>query len=149
MAKSSRLSKQEISSLLPHGENLCLLDQIESWDAKTLIASTTSHTKTNNPFYRDGALPAVAMVEYAAQATAVHAALIASGPPGLRLIGALRNNHLPACPLSEFAQPIVVEVCIQLSSSQGAVYTFCASHLHEQIGSGRMTLMQSTIDVIN
>ena len=69
------IQRQQIAQLIPHGEAMCLLDQITGWDEHHLNATTASHRLANNPLIENGRMDTVALVEYGAQAAAVHAAL--------------------------------------------------------------------------
>ena len=61
---------------LPHAGRMCLLERLESWDADSITCIATSHRDADNPLRRGGRLHAVAGVEYAAQAMALHGNLL-------------------------------------------------------------------------
>jgi predicted hotdog family 3-hydroxylacyl-ACP dehydratase len=75
--------RRRIEELLPHGSGMVLLDRVLSRDGETILCAADSHRDPDNPLRRHGGLPAMAAIEYAAQAAAVHGAL-----SGQRVAGA-------------------------------------------------------------
>jgi predicted hotdog family 3-hydroxylacyl-ACP dehydratase len=73
-----------LAALLPHGESMCLLEALEDAGSETIACRGRAPGDPGHPLARDGRLAPVHAVEYAAQAAAVHAALIsgrdAAGP---------------------------------------------------------------------
>jgi predicted hotdog family 3-hydroxylacyl-ACP dehydratase len=68
---------------------MCLLDEVLSWDATRIRCRGTSHRAGDNPLRAHGRLGAACGIEYAAQAMAVHGALIAASAP---LASAMSRN---------------------------------------------------------
>ena len=60
---------------------MCLLDMVERWDETSILCTTASHRDATNPLRRDNRLEAICGLEYAAQAMAVHGALVAASAP--------------------------------------------------------------------
>ena len=75
-----QLNHDWIASHIPHQGSMCLLDCVEEWDELRIQCRAKSHRDANNPLRADGRLGAACGIEYAAQAMAVHGALLA--PPG-------------------------------------------------------------------
>lgn len=69
------LDRSRIESCVPQSGPMCLLDAVDYWDASSIICRAEP-PGADHPLLRDGALHAIAVVEYAAQATAVHGALV-------------------------------------------------------------------------
>lgn len=69
------IDRSGIEARVPQAGAMCLLDSVTAWDA-THIACEAAAASTAHPLSRDGGVPAVAAIEYAAQATAVHGALL-------------------------------------------------------------------------
>jgi predicted hotdog family 3-hydroxylacyl-ACP dehydratase len=65
-----------IAAHIPHSGAMCLLDTVEAWDDTHVRCTATSHRDAGNPLRSHGRLAAVCGVEYAAQAMAVHGALL-------------------------------------------------------------------------
>lgn len=70
------LEHGEIMRRIPHQGRMCLLDQVTSWDESQIFCQATSHRAIDNPLRAYGRLGAACGIEYAAQAMAVHGALI-------------------------------------------------------------------------
>jgi predicted hotdog family 3-hydroxylacyl-ACP dehydratase len=67
-----------IASHIPHSGAMCLLDRVVQWDDETILCTATSHRDPRNPLRKNGRLAAVCGIEYAAQAMAVHGAVLAA-----------------------------------------------------------------------
>jgi len=70
------LGKSQIAALIPHAGAMCLLDAVRFWDDTMIVCTASSHRAAENPLAHGGGLDAVCGIEYAAQAMAVHGALI-------------------------------------------------------------------------
>jgi len=66
-----------IASLIPHAGSMCLLDSVERYDAQCIACRASSHRDVHNPLRHADQLSVQAGIEYAAQAVAVHGALLA------------------------------------------------------------------------
>ena len=75
------LDRQWIEQHIPHKGPMCLLDEVLAWDAAHIRCRSNSHRAPDNPLRAHGRLGAACGIEYAAQAMAVHGALIASSAP--------------------------------------------------------------------
>jgi predicted hotdog family 3-hydroxylacyl-ACP dehydratase len=96
------LNATEIALRVPHRGAMCLLDSIESWSEETISARAILQVD-KNPLTIAGLLYSTAGVEYAAQAMAVHGALLgevaaAQGNPRRKpLMGFLASVRNIAC----------------------------------------------------
>jgi len=82
-----------IEAHVPHQGSMCLLDGVESWDAEHIRCTSHSHHRADNPLRADGRLSALNGIEYAAQAMAVHGALLAGADaaPSAGFLGSARG----------------------------------------------------------
>lgn len=73
------LDRAWIAAHVPHHGGMCLLDSVIEWSPLRIRCMAVSHRWLDNPL-RDGAgrLGAACGIEYAAQAMAVHGALLAT-----------------------------------------------------------------------
>jgi predicted hotdog family 3-hydroxylacyl-ACP dehydratase len=82
----SSLGHEEIARRIPHQGSMCLLERVTSWDMERITCEATSHLDANNPLRAHGRLGTACGIEYAAQAMAVHGALVsqaqAASPAG-------------------------------------------------------------------
>jgi predicted hotdog family 3-hydroxylacyl-ACP dehydratase len=69
------LNSADIALRVPHKGPMCLLDSIESWSENVICANAIIDVKSN-PLVIEGKLDSTAAIEYAAQAMAVHGALL-------------------------------------------------------------------------
>lgn len=76
------LQHKDIARLIPHQGNMCLLDRVTAWNTSQISCEASSHQSGNNPLRAHGRLGASCGIEYAAQAMAVHGALIAQSQAG-------------------------------------------------------------------
>src|SRR5213075_1172850 len=75
------LAHDEIARRIPHQGSMCLLDRVLEWDAEHIRCEATGHSQPDHPLRAHGRLGAACGVEYAAQAMAVHGALVAASAP--------------------------------------------------------------------
>ena len=73
----SMLQQVDIARRIPHQDSMCLLERVTAWDSSQIRCEASSHLDSNNPLRAHGRLGASCGIEYAAQAMAVHGALIA------------------------------------------------------------------------
>jgi predicted hotdog family 3-hydroxylacyl-ACP dehydratase len=71
------IDHQWIAAHIPHQGTMCLLESVEHWSASEICCTALSHRDANNPLRADGRLGISNGIEYAAQAMAVHGALLA------------------------------------------------------------------------
>ena len=73
----STLQHDGIARRIPHQGSMCLLERVTAWDSSQISCEASSHRADSNPLRAYGRLGASCGIEYAAQAMAVHGALIA------------------------------------------------------------------------
>ena len=76
------LDRDAIMRRIPHQGTMCLLDAVLAWDDDHIRCSASSHLQPDHPLRAHGRLGAACGVEYAAQAMAVHGALVGAGARG-------------------------------------------------------------------
>ena len=104
-----------IAGHIPHQGSMCLLDQVEAWDQQRIQCRAGSHRAADNPLRAYGSLGAACGIEYAAQAMAVHGALLA--PDGARpkagYLVSVRGAHFFVGRLDDIAADLqVIATCI-------------------------------------
>jgi predicted hotdog family 3-hydroxylacyl-ACP dehydratase len=91
------LDRSWIEQHIPHKGRMCLLDEVLHWDATQIRCRSTTHRTCDNPLRAYGRLGAVCGIEYAAQAMAVHGALVgASAPLASSMSEQVRDSLGPA-----------------------------------------------------
>ena len=143
-----QLDHAAIAARIPHTGRMCLLDRVLQWDAHTIRCSATSHRDKDNPLREAGGLATLAGVEYAAQAAAVHGALLLNAAvPRSGVLAALKNVTATRQWLDEIADDIVIEANLMHSDAAGGIFAFAVLAGEARVLSGQFTLMY--IDTIN
>lgn len=109
-AATTPLDHAWIAAHIPHTDAMCLLDHVARWDDETIECVATSHRDPLNPLSRNGRLATVCGVEYAAQAMAVHGALLGgqSGRPRAGFLASVRGVEMHVERLDTFDGPLSV-----------------------------------------
>lgn len=94
MTLPATLSHGEIARRIPHHGDMCLLDAVTTWDDTHIQCLATSHLVPTNPLRAQGRLGAACGVEYAAQAMAVHGALVGESMAGATQSRSPRGGYL-------------------------------------------------------
>jgi predicted hotdog family 3-hydroxylacyl-ACP dehydratase len=90
------LDRQWIEQHIPHKGRMCLLDEVLSWDAARIRCRSATHRAADNPLRSHGRLGAACGIEYAAQAMAVHGALVAASAPLERTVASSLRSSIGA-----------------------------------------------------
>lgn len=88
------LTWAEILNLLPHGSEMVLLDAVESMTEESIVCLTGCHRASGNPLRCGRSLPAVAAVELAAQALALHGGALCGSAPRAGVLVPVRDLRL-------------------------------------------------------
>lgn len=139
------ITSNTYADLIPHGRGMQLIDRVISFDKEKIHCETESHLNPNNPLLEDGKLHSVILVEYAAQAAAIHVALnhkeTTKQTPAF--IGSLKNISLSQHYLSGIAAPLTMMASCALLNNNGAIYEFKA-FADTIIAQGRLSLISPT-----
>jgi len=134
------MNHDAICARLPHAGRMCLLERLESWDGDSIICIATSHRDADNPLRRGGRLHAVAGVEYAAQAMALHGNLLSATtamdggsaenagavfrPPAMGYLASVRDLKLDLDDLGTVAEDLRVTARRLSGDASGFIYEF-------------------------
>ena len=124
---STLADRAAIQRLIPHQGSMCLLDAVLEWDATRIVCISQSHKATDNPLRLHGHLSPLALIEYGAQAMAIHAALLAktSGKTVERRLLVSTQAVSFDCDSSwERAHSLIIHAQQRLSDTNGALYNF-------------------------
>lgn len=137
------LDQEWIAAHIPHSGAMCLLDEVVQWDDETIRCTATSHRDPHNPLRMNGRLAAVCAVEYAAQAMAVHGAVLgaASGRPRAGFLASLRNVETHVEQFDTLEGPLVVEAERISGDVNNILYRFIVSCSEETIVEGRAAVI--------
>ena len=100
-----------IEAHIPHKGGMCLLDAVLEWDGAHIVCRSSTHRAPDNPLRAEGKLAAVCGIEYAAQAMAVHGALVTAryrGIPAAGYLASVRNVQFHIAELDTVTADLVV-----------------------------------------
>lgn len=138
------IKHDELCSLIPHSFDMCLLDRVENWDNEKIVCYSNSHLLSDNPLRRENRLSSVHLLEYAAQAMAVHGGLH-DREQGLQMtegyLAALRDVDINLCDISNLHNELRIESSQILSQAGNMIYSFTVSAADKKLVSGRATVI--------
>lgn len=137
------MDRAAIASRIAHQGRMCLLDAVLRCDDASIACTTRSHLLLDNPLRHKGVLGAALGVEYAAQAMALHCALLAGDAPRARsgYLTSVRSLELHANTLDEMGQPLLVEASRLALNDSSAMYQFT-------IHAGECLLVQGRLSAV-
>ena len=154
-----RLDRAWIERHIPHHGNMCLLDEVLSWDADRISCLSRSHRAPGNPLRARGRLGVACGIEYAAQAMAVHGALAggaqdaaaadcpapARGPipgtPAAGFLAALRGVEFHVLRLDDVPLDLICDA-VRVAGDRGtALYEFELRSAATRLLTGRATVV--------
>lgn len=137
------LDRAAIAARIPHQGSMCLLDAVLAWDSGQIHCRASSHRQPDNPLRAAERLGAACGIEYAAQAMAVHGALLApeGAPPRPGYLASVRSVQLAVDRLDDLAQDLDI-VAERLSGDEhNILYHFRVEHAGNLLLSGRAAVM--------
>ena len=148
MNSQQQLTHAGIEALIPHRGAMCLLARLDKWDDEHIVCHADNHRNPLHPLRTRSGLLSSALIEYAAQAMALHGALRsrASGAAarGGMLASArgvqLCSMHLDALPP---ASPDELQIIArhEASDARQLLYGFSAFHADTLLAKGRISVV--------
>jgi predicted hotdog family 3-hydroxylacyl-ACP dehydratase len=129
-----------IRDLIPHGGSMCLISTIEFWNESTIECQAICGND-GHPLRRGRVLPSCVAIEYAAQACALHGALLdkASTPiPGY--LAKLSGVELFTGLIEPGEDPLTISAKLISRSSQGCRYTFDVRGTRHELAAGTLMI---------
>lgn len=143
------IEHDELCSLIPHSFDMCLLDRVESWDENNIVCFSNSHLSQTNPLRREGNLSSIHLLEYAAQAMAVHGGLH-DREQGIQMsegyLAALRDVKIEICNIDSIQNKLKIEASKILSQGGNMIYNFKVLSSEKELASGRATVVAVSHD---
>jgi predicted hotdog family 3-hydroxylacyl-ACP dehydratase len=142
------LNHDWIAAHIPHQGRMCLLENVLEWDAQRIVCGAVGHTDTANPLRHAGRLGAATGVEYAAQAMAVHGALLApvGTAPTPGYLTSVRGLSLHVARLDDLAGPLRVSAERLSGDERLILYQFQIHHSGRCLIEGRASVV---LDALN
>ena len=109
---------------------MCLLDKVIEWSESSITCRATSHTDPANPLRAEGRLGAANGIEYAAQAMAIHGALLANvdDQPRQGYLTSVRSVALNVARLDDLPGELSVQAERLSGDGNNILYQFSLSH---------------------
>jgi predicted hotdog family 3-hydroxylacyl-ACP dehydratase len=138
------IEHDELCSLIPHSFDMCLLERVDFWDKDKIVCYSNSHLSDTNPLRRKESLSSVHLLEYAAQAMAVHGGLH-DREQGVQMtegyLAALRDVSINLCEINKLQSELRIEANQILSQGGNMIYAFSVSSKETELTSGRATVV--------
>jgi len=138
------LDRDAIAALVPHAGAMCLWDEVLAWDETTICLRAHNHRDPAHPLRSNGALRAVHLCEYGAQAMAVHGGLLArqaGGQAAPGMLVALRGVDLHVARIDALPGALECEAMVIARSEDSQQYGFRISHAGTLLAEGRAAVM--------
>ncbi|OYV40566.1 MAG: 3-hydroxylacyl-ACP dehydratase [Thiomonas sp. 20-64-5] len=132
-----------IAAHIPHQGRMCLLDRVLAWDAQHIVCNASSHRNTDHPLRQFDRLGAACGIEYAAQAMAVHGALVASRdePPRPGMLVSVRAVQLHATRLDDIDADLAVHAERLSGDARMLLYQFRVRAADRLLLDGRASVL--------
>jgi len=143
---TSNVDHDWIASHIPHQGNMCLLDSVAEWNEEQIRCIATSHLDADNPLRAHDRLGIACGIEYAAQAMAVHGALLA--PPGSErpragYLVSVRGVKMHAPRLDDIDATLDIAAVSIMRNDNNILYQFALSADGKVLLEGRATVVMN------
>lgn len=134
-----------IAARIPHQGGMCLLDGVLEWNAETIRCAASGHRRPDNPLRGPDGLGIACGIEYAAQAMAVHAALLQPGDrPRAGFLTSVREVAWGVDRLDTVPEDLDIQARRMAAGDAGALYAFALRAGGRELLSGRATVVVDT-----
>jgi predicted hotdog family 3-hydroxylacyl-ACP dehydratase len=136
------MDKDWIEARIPHKGTMCLLDRVEHWTDDDIVCLTDSHRAPDNPLRAADRLGIVTLIEYAAQAMAIHGALLAGGEacaPTAGYLASARDVRWQRARLDDLTAPLRLRASRLSGNGVTVMYRFEAEAGGQLLASGRLS----------
>ncbi|HSH98749.1 MAG: 3-hydroxylacyl-ACP dehydratase [Methylophilaceae bacterium] len=141
-----------IASHIPHQGSMCLLESVSGWDGDQIQCKASSHRFADNPLRAYNQLGAACGIEYAAQAMAVHGALLApadSLTPRVGYLVSIRGTQLHVARLDDIAADLEVTASCITRNDNNILYQFSISADGKLLVDGRATVVVNADSLVS
>lgn len=137
------LDRAWIAAHIPHQGSMCLLDAVTDWSAGEIRCRASTHRAVDNPLRADGRLGAAVGIEYAAQAMAVHGALLAGADdtPRQGYLTSVRGVHLHVGRLDDLPDDLDIHAERLSGDGNTILYQFAVAHRGQALLAGRAAVI--------
>lgn len=139
------LDAAAIAARIPHQGSMCLLNQVTNWNENAIRCTANSHRAADNPLRAHGRLASICGIEYAAQAMAIHGALLArtaaDAPPRAGYLTSVRSVSIAAATLDDLSDDLQIEAERLSGNDNTILYAFRVASAGFEIIQGRATVV--------
>jgi len=139
-----KLDRDWIAAHIPHQGRMCLLDRVLSWDEACIECASSTHRASEHPLRAHGRLGSACLIEYAAQAMAVHGALRQAehaAASGFGLLTSARAVELFVADLDRIGGELLIRAEWQHGDARGVLYAFRVSAGQRLLAQGRAAVL--------
>ena len=147
MTAPQTLDQAGIARRIPHSGTMCLLERLESWDANAIHCTTGTHANADNPLRTASGLLSPNLIEYAAQAMALHGGLLAAegSEPSAGFLASARNVRLAVERIDDIAGVLHVHAQRISGDVSQILYEFAVKDAHGRpLAEGRAVVVLNT-----
>jgi predicted hotdog family 3-hydroxylacyl-ACP dehydratase len=146
MTAPQTLDRAGIARRIPHSGSMCLLDRLAGWDAESIHCTTATHAQPDNPLRTASGLLSPSLIEYAAQAMALHGGLLAAegSEPSAGFLASARNVRLSVARIDDIAGELQVHAQRLTGDQSQVLYQFAVKD-----AAGRLLAEGRAVVVLN
>jgi predicted hotdog family 3-hydroxylacyl-ACP dehydratase len=140
--------REWIAARIPHSYDMCLLAGVVTADQQQITCVASSHRAADNPLRHRNRLGALCLIEYAAQAMAVHGALLlqARERPHSGYLTSVRNVALHVAYIDDIADDLEIYARRISGDATTVLYNFSVHADSKLLADGRAAVV---LDVEN
>lgn len=137
------LNHAAIAARIPHQGSMCLLDSVVECSDTGIVCRAISHRDPANPLRAGERLGAASGIEYAAQAMALHGALLApaGGSPRQGYLTSVRGVSLHVARLDDLPGDLLVRAERLSGDGSNVLYQFALEHDARCLLAGRAAVV--------
>jgi predicted hotdog family 3-hydroxylacyl-ACP dehydratase len=138
-----RLDRLWIAAHVPQRGSMCLLEEVLEWTGTEVVCRAESHRAADNPLRARGRLGVACGIEYAAQAMAIHGALLAPAratPQTPGLLASTRGVAFHVERLDDIAGSLVARATYVHGDASMVLYDFALSDASRVLLAGRAAI---------
>ncbi len=149
-----QLNRAWIEAHIPHKGRMCLLDEVVDWSAERISCRGGGHRAADHPLRAHGRLGIACGIEFAAQAMAVHGALVsdaiesrggAVSTPLAGILASVRGVRLYVARLDDVQSDLICDAR-RIAGDRGSIlYEFELRSATTQLLSGRAAVFDSAL----
>ena len=141
-----------IASHIPHQGSMCLLKNVQTWNQEKIECRADSHRALDNPLRAHGQLGIACGIEYAAQAMAVHGALLApanSPRPKVGYLVSVRGVTMAVTRLDDVNTDLVITASCMMANESNMLYQFTVCANDKVLLEGRAAVVLNADSLAN